>query len=214
MKQFDRGDTRTSFIDMLISGQMNLFVIFMMALVLINPITAKKDGVETKAEYIITMTWPDDVDCDVDIWVRGPSGTIVWFRQRDADNMHLERDDTGTSNDSRVINGKTYITRSNTERWVLRSLVPGEYVVNAHLYRVGATCVQMVAKTGLPVRLVLSKINPLFNDVHLKEIVMEKPWEETHAFRFSIDQSGNPVRIWEEAIELVKTNLSQGESQH
>lgn len=207
MKFLERGDTRTSFIDMLISGQMNLFVIFMMALLLINPVTPKKDGMPPKAEYVMSMRWDKAVDCDVDLWVRGPSGKVVYWMQKDIDNMHLERDDTGTSNDTRVIEGKTYVNEDNTEHWVLRSIVPGEYTINVHLYRIGATC-KKVVENGMTTIVTLSKVNPTYTDVKYKEIVLKKYWEETHAFRFKIAADGSIERVWEEPAELIQSKLA------
>jgi len=59
-----------------------------------------KSNVEVKAEYIITMIWPDDMDNDIDIYVEDPLGNLCFFRRREEGLMHLDRDDLGFKNDT------------------------------------------------------------------------------------------------------------------
>lgn len=193
---------------MLLSGTMNLFVLFMMALLMINPVQKKKDGIETKAEFVITLRWPDNLDCDLDLWVRGPSGDIVWWQNKDVGDMHLERDDTGDKNDTKIINGKTYANPDNSEHWVLRTLIPGEYVANVHLYRSSAECDGVMAKGGLNVDVNLQKLNPSFVDVKTTTLNFTHRLQELHAFRFRLSASGEVDRIWEEPVAIATPTLN------
>ena len=53
----------------------------------------KDDGkVDNKAEFFISMTWPDDHPDDFDLFVQDPIGNVVWYRRRDVGFMSLERD--------------------------------------------------------------------------------------------------------------------------
>lgn len=175
-------DTRTSFIDMLLSGQMNLFVVFIMALLLISP-TKKEDGnVKSKAEMILTIDW-NAGDCDVDLWVRGPDA-VVWWKNRDAGNAHLERDDTGDHNDK--------LSGINEESWVMRGIAPGEYVANVHMYRMDSSCKGNVVKAEL------RKLNPITTILKSASVKLDLPSQEDHLFRFSVDAVGNVTRIWDE----------------
>lgn len=200
----DRVDTRTSFIDMLLSGQMNLFVIFMMALLLISPQKRDSGNVQTKAEFVITVTWADSIDCDVDLWVRGPNDKTAWWKNKDVGGMYIDRDDTGMANDTQVIDGVTYPNPTNEEVWSMRGVVPGEYVVNVHSYRAG----DHVACADLAVRVVLSKVNPSFSKVVDKTVILAKEGQEGHAFRFSVTPAGTVSRVWEEPVEIVSKHLT------
>jgi hypothetical protein len=44
-----------------------------------------KDGkVDGKAEFLVTMTWPDPHPDDFDMFVQDPLGNMVWYRRREA----------------------------------------------------------------------------------------------------------------------------------
>ena len=64
---------------------------FILAVLFMNPV-AKKGIIDPKAEYLITVTWPDNNPDDIDTWVEDPGGNKVWFRAREAGLMHLDRD--------------------------------------------------------------------------------------------------------------------------
>lgn len=208
MNLSDRFDTKTSFIDMLLSGQMNLFILFLMALALVNP-KASKDGIPPKAEYILAMEWASGVDCDVDLWVRGPGGGVVWFRNKDTQGMHIERDDTGMLNDTYIVgaNGKTVMTTENIEHWVLRAVTPGTYTVNAHLYACRPSLQLAVGTNAIQVNFTLTKVNPLLSVVAQDMVVFDHVPQEKHAFRFEINHLGMVSRVWEEPASLVKMEL-------
>lgn len=85
--------------------------------------------------YAIVINWPNGSHDDVDLWVEDPNGGIVFFRAKEVDVMHLERDDLGT-NDTVVDQktGQTIAVEKREERVVLRGILPGEYIVNVHMY--------------------------------------------------------------------------------
>ena len=59
-----------------------------------NP-EAKSGKIDTKAEFLITMTWPDSHPDDIDLYAEDPAGNIVWYHVREAGFMVLDRDDRG-----------------------------------------------------------------------------------------------------------------------
>ncbi len=67
-------------------------LLFFIALLIIDP-KADAGKVDSKAEFIITVDWPDNHRDDIDTFVQDPQGQIVWFRRREADFMLLDRDD-------------------------------------------------------------------------------------------------------------------------
>ena len=105
-----------------------------MAFILINPV-AKKSNVELNAEFIITMKWPKKAEDDVDLWVRDPLGNTAGFKSKDVGLMSLDRDDLGGANDTVIgADGKAIKVYNNEEHMTIRGIIPGEYIVNVHLY--------------------------------------------------------------------------------
>src|SRR4051812_18486876 len=91
------------FYDMLFNMLIAFVFCFIIALMAMNPKASKAGDVPAKAEFMITLSWPDNDPNDLDAWVQGPTGEVVWFRQRDAGLLHLDRDDRGIANDTVVV---------------------------------------------------------------------------------------------------------------
>ena len=103
--------------------------LFFIALLAITP-QAKEGKIESKAEFIVTMDWPDNHPDDLDLFVQDAAGNIVWYRHREAGFMVLERDDRGGANDFIVVNGKKIVSPIREEIVTIRGIVAGEYTVN------------------------------------------------------------------------------------
>ncbi len=171
-----------AFTDLLFNALLGFVVMFMLALLLVNPI-AKSGAIDPKAEFLITLTWPDGRCEDVDLYVQDPADNLVWFRQREAGLMHLDRDDLGCRNDVVEIAGQVVINPINQETVSIRGIVPGEYVVNIHLYR---------AEGGQPVPAVvkIEKLNPRVELVFAGAVTLTAQGDEQTAARFSVGADG------------------------
>ena len=90
----------------------------------------KQGNVTVKAEFLITINWPDGHPDDIDVLVEDPSGVVLWFDNKDTGTMHLDRDDRGAVQDQMMINGKMVTNPINQESVSIRAWIPGEYVVN------------------------------------------------------------------------------------
>ncbi|MCB1885133.1 MAG: hypothetical protein KDG89_14240 [Geminicoccaceae bacterium] len=75
---------------------------------------------------IVELRWPDEVDGDLDLWVQAPGDAPVGHANKGGGVFTLLRDDPGRRMDA---------TGLNHEVSYSRGIVPGEYTVNAHLYR-------------------------------------------------------------------------------
>ena len=64
--------------------------LFFIALLAITP-DAKDGKIDSKAEFIITMDWPDNHPDDLDMFVQDPIGNIAWYRRREAGSRRRER---------------------------------------------------------------------------------------------------------------------------
>lgn len=160
--------------------------LFMLAFLLMSKkIEEKNNKIESKAEFLITVTWNKELDVDIDTYVEDPVGNLVFFRCREKGLMHLERDDIGHTNDKITINGETFQVNENMEVVTIRGVVPGEYVVNIHMYANKAKA----PKTAITIK--VEKVNPSLKIIAFKELNLTEVGEEKTALRFTVDKSGD-----------------------
>ena len=180
------------FYDMLFNMLIAFVFCFIVALLAMNPTKSKAGDVPAKAEYIITLSWPDLDPNDIDTWVRNPAGEVVWFRNREAGLMYLDRDDRGESNSSIVVNGRRVVSPFRQEVVTIRGIVPGEYVVNAHYYESKEVDTSN-PKSGQPVDVTLSvvKVNPRAEVVFNGQHRLAKRGDEATLVRFSVSADGS-----------------------
>ena len=179
----------TAFFDLLFNILCCFVVLFSISFLLMSRRIDEDRKIRATAEFMITSTWPESSDDDVDTYVEDPMGNIVFFNRREEGLMHLDRDDLGKRSDTlRTADGKVYTVKENTEIVTIRGLIPGEYVVNVHYY---------ATETGLPVRstVKVSKVNPALEIVYYGETLLEKKGDEKTAVRFVIDKSGRVEQI-------------------
>jgi len=174
---------------------------FFIAFALINK-PAEQGNVVVKAEMLITVTWPDNNPDDVDTYVEDPAGNIVWYNQREAGLMNLDRDDRGNYKDTILVNGKEIQNPLNQEIVTLRGLQDGEYVVNVVHYIANAT-------TPLPVQVKVEKLNPVVKVIYYDTLQLKGTGDEQTAVRFTL-QGQNVVNVNTEPKRLVELTRSSG----
>jgi hypothetical protein len=182
-----RHDEIDPFSDLLFNTLLAFVMLFAIALIAMNP-KAKAGDIPAKAEFIVTVTWPDLNPNDIDTWVQDPGGNLVWFRAREAGLMHLDRDDRGVSNDTIVVNGQKVVNPLNQEVVTLRGVAPGEYTVNLFYYD---------TKNGepVPVNVSVVKVNPQATVVYYGAVTLNRKGDEATAARFSLDAEGNVTDV-------------------
>ncbi|MGF6231818.1 hypothetical protein QFZ27_005773 [Inquilinus ginsengisoli] len=159
-----------------------LAFLFFVALLIVAP-EAKEGKVDSKAEFLISLDWPDNHPDDFDIFVQDPLGNIVWFRRREAGFMVLDRDDRGGLNDFVLVNGRKVLTSTRQELVTIRGIVAGEYTVN--VYHFTALTSQTV-----PVTVTVQKLNPIVTIVAKDTVELDQGGEEKTAMRFTLDATG------------------------
>jgi len=177
--------------------------LFMLSFLMMSKkIEEKNNKVESKAEFLITVTWDKDSDNDVDTYVEDPLGNLVFFRAREQGLMHLDRDDIGKNNDRiTMADGKAFEVKENRETLTIRGIVPGEYVVNVHMYT------KRDKEDLCPVTVKLEKINPSLKTSNIKEVVLGKLGDEKTAFRFTLDKTGDVTSINELIKDLARSQV-------
>ena len=177
--------TNLAFLDLLFNTLLCFVALFSLAFVLINP-SKKNKTVDAKAEFIITVIWPSDMDDDVDTYVEDPEGNLIAFNRREQGLMHLDRDDTGLSFDTISTSFGLVEYKENREMVSIRGYIPGEYVVNVHMYT-------KREDKETPVTIILEKINP-YKVVTGRNIVLKLRGDEKTAFRFTVDDEGKVIQ--------------------
>lgn len=176
-----------AFTDLLFNTLIGFVFLFFIAVIFISP--AKDTGkVVLDAQYLITVTWPDGSQEDIDTWIEDPQGNVTWFRNRSAGLVHLDRDDRGMLNDKIEVEGKIIENVLNQEVAAVRGTVPGEYTVNLHYY-------ESVQQTTVPVTVRVAKVNPVYKIFFNDTIDMRRKGEERTAVRFTILRDGKIGRI-------------------
>ena len=161
--------------------------LFFIALLAMNP-EAKEGKVESKAEFIISATWPDNHPDDIDLYVEDPLGNIVWYHQREVGFMVLDRDDRGGANDFIMVAGKKLLSPIREETVSIRGIVAGEYTVNLNHYLA-------TAREPVPVSVKVEKVNPTVDVVFYDTVILNKTGQERTAVRFRVAEDGSVTDV-------------------
>ena len=187
MSNRDRYKSSIGFTDLLFNLVIGFVYLFMIAFILINPV-AKKGDVIKKADYIIVIEWPNELNDDIDLWVKDPQGNTVSFVQKNKGLMNLEKDDLGWSNDTKFkANGEPEILQINREVVTLRGTVPGEYQIAAHVYNRRPS--RSSTAEG-KIRVQVIKINP-YVEVYTEWYDYNRLAQEIALVNIVLDEDGN-----------------------
>lgn len=91
----------------------------------IHPPTEGDDAAKPAGQIIVEARWPDDMDCDVDLWVRAPGDRSVGYAAKNGATFDLLRDDLGFDRDGAGLNYEFAFSRGAPD---------GAYAVTVHLY--------------------------------------------------------------------------------
>jgi hypothetical protein len=174
--------------------------LFFLALLVMNP-EAKQGKIDTKAEFIVTMNWPDNHPDDIDLYVEDPLGNIVWYHTREAGFMVLDRDDRGGINNSIMVHGKRIMSPIREESVSIRGIVAGEYTVNIQYYLA-------TQNAPVPVSVKVEKINPMVEVIHYDTIMLDHAGQEKTAVRFRMAEDGSVTDINHTEKSLVQLTRS------
>jgi hypothetical protein len=159
-----------------------------------------KKNVESSAEFLITVTWPEELPDDVDVYLEDPAGNIIFYGQKAKGLMHLDRDDLGHSNDIVTLPDGTKIeVKDNIEIITIRGIVPGEWTLNIHMYH------KNVLDEITPVKIKIEKLNP-YTIVFMKEIELEFGGQEETVTRFVLNDDGGVISMNDLKKTFVKNN--------
>ena len=174
----DSGDT--VFRDVILLALSGFVAVVLLLLPHLNPPVQAKEA-PPPGNVVVEIFWPNGLDIDVDLWIAAPNDRPVGYSNKGGRIFNLLRDDLGRYRD---------ITDTNYEVAYSRGIVPGEYIVNVHLYRnSGGT---------LPVQVTVAASIKKSSRESLKRLVTTKVelsyrGEEITAFRFKLAKNGQIV---------------------
>lgn len=178
-----KNDEQDIFTDLLFNALLGFAFMFAIAFMLIND--SQDTGlIDTKAEVLISIQWPDDHPDDVDAVVEDPQGGLVWYHNRDSGLMHLDRDDRGNLADKITSKGEVISNPINQETVTVRGLQSGEYVINLLHYKSNY-------QDPLPVTVKVEKLNPSVELIYYGEHFLMGVGDEKTALRFIVDGQKN-----------------------
>lgn len=183
-----------AFNDLLFNVLVGFVMLFVIAFLLINPITKKSD-IPVKAEFLIVLTWPNDAADDVDLWVQHENNKPVGFSNREKTPLHLDRDDLGRANDRVMIDGVMKSIKSNRETITIRGVVPGQYFVAVHYY-------SQTSIEDIPYTVTVMKVNP-YRELYSITKTLSTRREIQKLPAFEIDKEGNVIEIFSHFRNIV-----------
>ena len=186
--------TLDPFTDLLFNGLLGFAFMFAIAFMLIKP-TPEEAKIDPDAEFIITVSWPDEHPDDIDTYVEDPQGNIVWYHIREAGLMHLDRDDRGNFKDTIVLDGEKIRNPLNQETITLRGIAKGEYVVNIYHYLANTV-------DEIPVKVKVEKVNPTVQVIFYDTLFVNGKGTELTAARFVLDKDGKVLTVYKKPKKL------------
>ena len=176
----DEDATSTVFRDVILIALLGFVALVILLLPHVNPPETKTSDLMTPGNVIVEIKWPEEIDADVDLWVRAPGDGAVGWSQRGGTIFDLLRDDLGFIND---------LTSTNHEMAYSRGVPEGEYIVNVHMYG------PLPPNTTVPVTIVVSVRQKFDNTRQILQtmVTLNHHHQEETAFRFRLTRDGDLV---------------------
>lgn len=162
---------------------LGFILLFFIAILFLSPAT-KAGEIDIEAEYVITVTLPDNSPDDIDTWIQNPTGNVTWFPNRSSSLVQLDRDDRGMLNDTLTLSGKVINNPLNQQVMAIHGVLPGEYVVNVHYY-------DSETFEAVPVSVKAARVNPIYSVAYYGKTVLASKGDEKTAIRFTLASNGS-----------------------
>jgi hypothetical protein len=122
-----------AFVDLLFNLLVGFTSLFIIAFLMINPVS--QTGQTTPpVKMFVEIEWDSELTQDIDLFVRGPNGNVVYYANKDGGYVVLQRDDLGSANDTYILNGERIVIKRNYEIANFSDLPAGEYVIGVFYF--------------------------------------------------------------------------------
>jgi len=197
MSRRNGSGNQLAFNDMLFNVLLGFVVLFVIAFLLINPITKKQD-IPAKSEFMIIMEWDDDSESDIDLWTQRENYIPIGFNNKSGMGLNLERDDLGQTNDMIRIDGVLTPIKSNREVLNIRGIVPGNYYINIHAY----SWREEEGQT-LEVTVIVTDINPSYREIYNIKVILSGKNQVQRLPAFTVTKDGNIKTVFNHTRNIV-----------
>jgi len=180
------------------------FMIMATLLILVPHQKQSHDGIKPKAEYLVTLTYDDNRNVDLDLWLHHGDCT-VYYNSRECRNISLDRDSRGAISNL-VIDSRTGISTlsPNQEVIALRARMPGDYLTAVNYYNMEDSLVP------IDCTIELVKLNPAVEIISTVHLHLDHVKQTLNAINFHVDEDGS-VRLLplppEDLISLVQDQV-------
>lgn len=161
------------------------------AMVHVNPVHAKTDGVKPKAEFLIQADWDVSRDIDLDLWVVGPTRKPVFYGSRQVGCADLDRDSLGFHTSLVTLADETQVrAKSNIETTSLRCVEPGRHDVAVNLF-------SYHGDTGAPItaHIEITGLNPSVKTLWAGDVTLKRLGETQNVVSFDLDKDGHVTLV-------------------
>ena len=193
---FEDDDGGTVFRDVITLALAGFVAVVILLLPHVQPKGAQSaENVTPPGNVIVEVSWPPDLDTDVDLWVQAPGDVPVGYSNKGGAVFNLLRDDLGHQLD---------VSGMNYEVSYSRGIVAGEYVVNLHLYR------NRSRAEIIPTRVVVSvkvDVAAPTRQILVTDTQLEREGQELTVFRFALADTGQLVPG---SVHSLQTSLRSG----
>jgi hypothetical protein len=175
-----------------------LLCVVSVALVAVHP-KSLAQGVEQKAEYLVTASWPNTIDADVDVWLVGPSGRPTYYGARDVGCARLDQDDRGFLDGLvRLADGTEVKVDAFRETVSIRCIEPGRYDAAVALYAYHDHSLVGDARVGpdegrplgVPVHVELVQLNPEVKVLYARDVTLDRVSQSVNTLSFDLARVG------------------------
>lgn len=160
-----------------------LMMVAMLILVAHNA-TVKHEGVKPDAQYMVILSWADKLNVDLDLWMETPDHQTIYYGNREATNISLDRDSRGYLTNRTLRPDGTVVISPNQEVISIRAIIPGEYLAAVGYY----------AGEGNPevqYKVQVIKLNPTYTVLFNKDFTIKKINDAANVVDFTINPDGS-----------------------
>jgi len=177
-----KGKFLLSYLDFYVYYVSVFIVLFALAFVMMNE-ESKKGNIIDPAQYLVELTWENNSDSDIDLWVQDPTGAITYFAHKDSQIVTLDRDDLGINNTVTLEDGSKVTNPLRREVASIRRIIPGTFTVNIMCYN---------NRSGNPVKahVTVRRLNP-YVEIAEKSVEVTANGEEATILNFDVSQDGS-----------------------
>lgn len=173
--------------------------LLVMVSVLLCAVSSKKvaDGIQVKAEYMVSIEWDRMLDDDIDLWGIGPPNydKPVFYKSAEGGALNLDRDSRGYLDDRIMVDGKP-VYLPHHEVITIRGIVPGRYSFGVHEYQARETGVPRDPHhLGIVVHAEVTKINPKVTTIFRKDFVLQFVGDAVNIWSMDILPDGGFVPV-------------------